>query len=179
MERAASIVAPPRSHVKPREDIWIGRRCRRMVRRMKRLVTLLALLLTSSNAFADGRVGDIIGKVAKIRIDVLDDTHKQVFITDAADVAAVLAAIGLDQRPRNPTNNVSFDLNLDFFDAKGEVHSLLGFKGGIGNRNHLMTLAFSSNDLGSVTLADAEALRKIVARYVGAKDKGADGKANK
>jgi hypothetical protein len=123
------------------------------------------VLLLSSDALADGSVGDIIGKVAKIRIDVIDG-HKQVFITDAKDVAALLAAIGLEQKPRHPTGDVSFDLNLVFFDAAGEVHSLLGFKGGVGNQNHLMTLAFSSHDEGTVKLANAAALRKIVGRYV-------------
>lgn len=137
--------------------------------RMRRCLTALIVLLLGSSAFADGRVGEIIGKVAKIRIDVLDG-HKQVFITDAADVAAVLAAIGLEQRPRHPTGNVSFDINLDFFDAKGDVHSMLGFTGSIGSHNHLMTLAFSSHDKGTVTLADAAALRKIVGRYVAIKD---------
>jgi hypothetical protein len=135
---------------------------------MRRLL-VIAMLVVPSAAFAGRTVGEIIGKVAKIRIDVLDG-HKQVFITDEADVAAVLAAIGTKQTPKNPTNNVSFSINLDFFDAAGQVHSMLGFAGDIGDNNHLMTLASSSHDEGTVKLADTAALKKIVARYV-TKDK--------
>jgi len=135
---------------------------------MKRLFAVVVALLVSSTACADRRVGDIIGKVTKIRIDVLDG-HKQVFITDGPDVAAVLAAIGLSRTPRNPTGSASFDINLEFFDAAGQVHSMLGFKGSIGDNNHLMTLASSAHDEGTVKLADEAALRKIVARYVDSK----------
>lgn len=58
---------------------------------------------------------------AKVRIDVLDG-HKQVFITDEADVAAVLAAIGTKQSPKSPTGNFSFDMSLNFFDGEDKVH---------------------------------------------------------
>ena len=113
------------------------------------------------------RVADIIGPVAKIRIDFVATDREQVFISDPNDVAAVLTAIQTDQntsRWGSPPND-TFALNLNFFDAKGTPHAVLGFYGGTGDKNRLQSLGFSLVDEGSVTIADPAGLQKFIDRY--------------
>jgi hypothetical protein len=132
-----------------------------------RLLVLALLCLPAWGQAAERTVADIIGPVARIRVDVLEG-HKQVFISDPADVAAVLAAIDVKQRPRRaPPNEAFFKLNLVFFDADGAPHSQLSFFGDVDGGNRLVRLAFSSTDVGTLRLADAKALARILDRVIG------------
>jgi len=125
------------------------------------------ILLTARAAWAEGRVADIIGPVAKIRIDSIDGDRAQGFITDPKDIAAVLKAIGLEQHPSRltPPPNANFSLNLNFFDPTGVPGAILSFYGPVGNRNRLSAIAFSVADKGSITIANLARLRAIIDRY--------------
>lgn len=144
--------------------------------RRQRIVTLsLATLLCGAPALAGARprVAEILGKVRKIRVDLPDDARTQVFITERGQVAAVLRAIGLKQRPDGspPDRRKWFELNLNFFGPDGMARAVLGFYGGVGAPNRLSTLGFSVQNHGAIKLANAAALKKIVRRCAAKKQR--------
>ncbi len=129
---------------------------------MKTLV--LALVLASSPASAT-TLAEIIGDVARVRVDLLSKNHRQFFRT--AEVPELLRALDPAQplRPgHRELQTYSPDTVLVFFDKRGQVTGQLSFYGPIGRKNFLFTFGFTAQPRGWIVPRDPAAIERLIAR---------------
>ena len=124
---------------------------------------------------------DVIGKVAKIEVREVElgaGVKSTRSYSKAADIDAILKAVGVDQAATGPKRRCPDTVQVVFLDEAGAEKGLLGLCGGLGAKDELQGAEFGAtmSDRGGLSIADAAALKKALNKAPPSAPKKAAGK---
>jgi hypothetical protein len=117
-----------------------------------------------------------VKSIEVLEVDVTTGPKSTRTYSKAAEVEAILKAINLDQAATGPNRRCPDDVTVYFRDEAGADKGMLGLCGALSGKDDLQGAEFvnAAGKRGGVTLADAPALKKALAKAPPGKPKKAD-----